>query len=105
MQFKGREEITEFDAQHFAAEGLFSQNSSEGHKARRARRSRPFDARQEFQDRLRAGHLRREGYSKAQVAEALGRSERFVAKWWQTPGREGKSYILYTIFCIRLYTV
>lgn len=32
MQFRGREEVTEFDAQHFAAEGIFSQNSSEGHK-------------------------------------------------------------------------
>ncbi|CAK9084025.1 Hypothetical protein SCF082_LOCUS39875 [Durusdinium trenchii] len=32
MQFKGREEVTEFDQQHFQAEGLFAQNSSQGHK-------------------------------------------------------------------------
>jgi hypothetical protein len=38
---------------------------------------------QEYQDRLRTIHLRKEGLDKAQIAAALGRSERFVAKWWQ----------------------
>lgn len=74
IQFKGREEVTEFDEQHFAAEGLFSQNSSQGHK--------------EYQDRLRAIHLRKEGMEKAAIATALGRSERFVAKWWQKETKE-----------------
>lgn len=74
IQFKGREEVTEFDEQHFAAEGIFAQNSSQGHK--------------EYQDRLRAIHLRKEGLDKAQIAAALGRSERFVAKWWQKENKE-----------------
>lgn len=74
IQFKGHEEVTEFDEQHFAAEGIFSQNSSQGHK--------------EYQDRLRTIHLRKEGLDKAQIAAALGRSERFVAKWWQKENKE-----------------
>eukprot|EP00930_Biecheleria_cincta_P000608 TRINITY_DN10137_c0_g1_i2.p1 TRINITY_DN10137_c0_g1~~TRINITY_DN10137_c0_g1_i2.p1 ORF type:complete len:787 (-),score=161.83 TRINITY_DN10137_c0_g1_i2:155-2383(-) len=69
MQFHGKEEVTEFDEAHFATEGFFSQNSSVGHS--------------EFQDRLRAIHLRKEGLEKAAIAKALGRSEKFVAKWWQ----------------------
>lgn len=73
-QFHGREEVTEFDEAHFAAEGVFQQNSSEGHK--------------EYQDRLRTIHLRKEGRQKADIAQAIGRSERFVAKWWQKDEKE-----------------
>ncbi|CAJ1402298.1 unnamed protein product [Effrenium voratum] len=74
MQFRGKEEVTDFDEAHFATEGIFSQNSSEGHK--------------EYQDRLRSIHLRKEGMEKAAIAKALGRSERFVAKWWQKEPKE-----------------
>lgn len=73
-QFHGKEEVTEFDEAHFAAEGIFQQNSSEGHK--------------EYQDRLRAIHLRKEGMGKAEIAKALGRSEKFVQKWWQKEHKE-----------------
>jgi len=73
-QFYGKDEVTEFDEAHFACEGKFSQNSSEGHK--------------EYQDRLRAIHLRKEGLPKAEIAKALGRSEKFVAKWWQKDTKE-----------------
>lgn len=73
-QFWGKEEVTEFDEAHFAAEGVFQQTSSQGHK--------------EYQDRLRAVHLRKEGQRKADIALALGRSEKFVAKWWQMDEKE-----------------
>ncbi|CAK9086065.1 Hypothetical protein (Fragment), partial [Durusdinium trenchii] len=68
------EQITEFDESHFQLEGHFESNSSEGHKV--------------FQDRLRAIHFRKEGRSKAEIAQLLGRSEQFVAKWWQKEERE-----------------
>ena len=68
------EQITEFDESHFQLEGHFESNSSEGHKI--------------FQDRLRAIHFRKEGKSKAEIANLLGRSEQFVAKWWQKDERE-----------------
>lgn len=68
------EQITEFDESHFQLEGHFESNSSEGHKI--------------FQDRLRAIHFRKEGKSKAEIAKLLGRSEQFVAKWWQKDERE-----------------
>eukprot|EP00439_Symbiodinium_sp_Y106_P054301 s3901_g7.t1 len=71
MQFHGKEEVTEFDESHFQAEGLFVQNSSQGNK--------------EYQDRLRAIHLRKEGLEKTAIAKALGRSVKFVAKCWQKP--------------------
>lgn len=73
-QFHGKEQVTEFDEAHFSLEGLFSQNSSQGHK--------------EYQDKLRAIHLRTEGMQKAAIAKALGRSEKFVAKWWQKEVKE-----------------
>ncbi|CAJ1440948.1 unnamed protein product [Effrenium voratum] len=68
------EQITEFDESHFQLEGHFESNSSEGHKV--------------FQDRLRAIHFRKEGKTKAEIAGLLGRSEQFVAKWWQKDERE-----------------
>ncbi|CAE8615174.1 unnamed protein product [Polarella glacialis] len=68
------EQFTEFDESHFKLSGHFESNSSEGHKA--------------YQDRLRSIHFRKEGKSKAQIATLLGRSEQFVAKWWQKEERE-----------------
>eukprot|EP00927_Polykrikos_kofoidii_P028322 TRINITY_DN2475_c0_g1_i2.p1 TRINITY_DN2475_c0_g1~~TRINITY_DN2475_c0_g1_i2.p1 ORF type:complete len:1056 (-),score=225.81 TRINITY_DN2475_c0_g1_i2:207-3281(-) len=73
-QFKGKEEITEFDEAHFSCEGTFQQNSSVGHK--------------DYQDRLRVIHLKKEGMDKAAIATTLGRSEKFVAKWWQKEVKE-----------------
>ncbi|CAK0882904.1 unnamed protein product, partial [Prorocentrum cordatum] len=73
-QFWGKEEVTEFDEAHFKCEGKFQQNSSQGHK--------------EYQDRLRAIHLRAQGIPKADIARSLGRSEKFVAKWWQKEQQE-----------------
>eukprot|EP00928_Gymnodinium_smaydae_P044246 TRINITY_DN29523_c0_g6_i1.p1 TRINITY_DN29523_c0_g6~~TRINITY_DN29523_c0_g6_i1.p1 ORF type:complete len:1031 (+),score=188.76 TRINITY_DN29523_c0_g6_i1:74-3094(+) len=73
-QFYGKEEITEFDEAHFATEGKFQAASSQGHK--------------EYQDRIRAIHLRKEGMQKAEIAKALGRSEQFVQKWWQKENKE-----------------
>lgn len=73
-QFHGKEQVTEFDEAHFSLEGLFAQSSSQGHK--------------EYQDRLRVVHLRGEGLQKAEIAKALGRSEKFVAKWWQKEVKE-----------------
>ena len=35
------------------------------------------------EDRLRAIHLRKQGWAKAEIANDIGRSERFVARWWQ----------------------
>lgn len=40
-------------------------------------------------ERQRAIHLLRAGYSAAQVAQALGRSERWVRKWWSRFQKEG----------------
>lgn len=40
-------------------------------------------------ERQRAIHLLRAGYSAAQVAQVLGRSERWVRKWWQRFQNEG----------------
>ena len=37
----------------------------------------------EYQDRLRAIHLRKQGWTKSDIAKDIGRSERFVARWWQ----------------------
>eukprot|EP00928_Gymnodinium_smaydae_P044238 TRINITY_DN29523_c0_g1_i1.p1 TRINITY_DN29523_c0_g1~~TRINITY_DN29523_c0_g1_i1.p1 ORF type:complete len:1076 (+),score=269.84 TRINITY_DN29523_c0_g1_i1:60-3287(+) len=68
------EQVTEFDESHFELQGHFESNSSEGHKS--------------YQDRLRAIHFRKEGKSKAEIAKLLGRSEQFVAKWWQKDERE-----------------
>eukprot|EP00931_Biecheleriopsis_adriatica_P115910 TRINITY_DN91654_c0_g1_i1.p1 TRINITY_DN91654_c0_g1~~TRINITY_DN91654_c0_g1_i1.p1 ORF type:complete len:932 (+),score=255.17 TRINITY_DN91654_c0_g1_i1:34-2796(+) len=68
------EQVTEFDESHFSLEGHFESNSSEGHKT--------------YQDRLRAVHFRKEGRTKAEIAGLLGRSEQFVAKWWQKDERE-----------------
>ncbi|CAK0874719.1 unnamed protein product, partial [Prorocentrum cordatum] len=70
----GKEITTEFDESHFSLEGHFESNSSGGHK--------------EYQDRVRAVHFRREGKSKAEIASMLGRSDKFVAKWWQKDERE-----------------
>lgn len=74
IEFAGKEQVTEFDASHFQLEGHFESNSSEGHK--------------EYQDRLRTVHFRKEGRSKAEIASILGRSEKFVAKWWNKDERE-----------------
>ncbi|CAE8656603.1 unnamed protein product, partial [Polarella glacialis] len=68
------EQFTEFDESHFKLNGHFESNTSEGHKA--------------YQDRLRTIHFRKEGKSKAEIATLLGRSEQFVAKWWQKEERE-----------------
>ncbi|CAE7426480.1 BRIX1 [Symbiodinium natans] len=68
------EQITEFDESHFQLQGHFESNSSEGHKT--------------YQDRLRSIHFRKEGKTKAEIARLLGRSEQFVAKWWQKDERE-----------------
>lgn len=73
-QFFGKEEVTEFDEAHFALDGKFAQNSSVGNK--------------EYQDRLRAIHFRKEGMQRAEIAKTLGRSEKFVAKWWQKDSKE-----------------
>eukprot|EP00931_Biecheleriopsis_adriatica_P100606 TRINITY_DN75888_c0_g1_i1.p1 TRINITY_DN75888_c0_g1~~TRINITY_DN75888_c0_g1_i1.p1 ORF type:complete len:983 (+),score=180.84 TRINITY_DN75888_c0_g1_i1:20-2968(+) len=74
-QFHGQEETTEFDLDnHFQLEGHFECNSSSGHK--------------EYQDRLRAIHFRTEGKSKSEIATILGRSDKFVAKWWQKEVKE-----------------
>jgi len=74
-QFHGQEQETEFDLDsHFELEGHFECNSSSGHK--------------EYQDRLRAIHLRGEGKSKAEIARVLDRSEKFVSRWWQKEVKE-----------------
>jgi hypothetical protein len=74
-QFHGKEQTTEFDLDsHMSLEGFFQSNSSSGHK--------------EYQDRLRAGALQKEGRSKSDIANILSRSERFVAKWWMKEVKE-----------------
>eukprot|EP00931_Biecheleriopsis_adriatica_P063779 TRINITY_DN38691_c0_g1_i1.p1 TRINITY_DN38691_c0_g1~~TRINITY_DN38691_c0_g1_i1.p1 ORF type:complete len:907 (-),score=212.24 TRINITY_DN38691_c0_g1_i1:261-2981(-) len=74
MQFEGREHVTEFDDSHFEMEGSFESHSSEGHK--------------EYQARIRAIFLRKQGKGKADIAKILGRSERYVSKWWQKEEQE-----------------
>mmetsp|Transcript_44974 Transcript_44974/g.106817 ORF Transcript_44974/g.106817 Transcript_44974/m.106817 type:complete len:1019 (+) Transcript_44974:65-3121(+) len=73
-EFYGKEQVTEFPESHFELDGHFESNSSAGHK--------------EFQDRMRAIHFRREGKQKAEIAKIIGRSEKFVAKWWQKEEKE-----------------
>ena len=117
-------QVTEFDEQHFSAEGIFEQNSSQGHKEHlcfycKSKMVVCFlsffsfiwwvclylpvlmsiwstqicfwypctlhagsSSTRRYQDRLRAIHLRKEGLEKKAIATALGRSEKFVAKWW-----------------------
>eukprot|EP00929_Paragymnodinium_shiwhaense_P105635 TRINITY_DN70689_c0_g1_i1.p1 TRINITY_DN70689_c0_g1~~TRINITY_DN70689_c0_g1_i1.p1 ORF type:complete len:1087 (-),score=322.18 TRINITY_DN70689_c0_g1_i1:443-3703(-) len=70
----GKEVTTEFDESHFELSGHFESNSSAGHK--------------EFQDRIRCIHFRREGKDRAEIARVLGRSEKFVSKWWQKEEKE-----------------
>lgn len=70
----GKEITTEFDESHFMLDGNFESNSSAGHK--------------EFQDRIRAIHFRKEGKARADIAKLLGRSEKFVTKWWQKDEKE-----------------
>eukprot|EP00931_Biecheleriopsis_adriatica_P121776 TRINITY_DN96836_c0_g1_i1.p1 TRINITY_DN96836_c0_g1~~TRINITY_DN96836_c0_g1_i1.p1 ORF type:complete len:290 (+),score=57.41 TRINITY_DN96836_c0_g1_i1:63-932(+) len=65
----GEECVAEFDDAHLAWSGSFESNSSSKHG--------------EYQDRLRAIHLRKKGWNKADIAKDLGRSEKFVARWWQ----------------------
>jgi len=74
MQFEGREHVTEFDDSHFELEGRFESNSSAGHK--------------EYQARIRAIYLRKQGKGKSEIARILGRSERYVGKWWQKQEQE-----------------
>ncbi|CAJ1433949.1 unnamed protein product [Effrenium voratum] len=42
----------------------------------------------EYQDRLRAIALRKEGHEKSEIAEALGRPRRFVETWWRKEPKE-----------------
>jgi len=74
IEFGNKEQTTEFDEAHFCLEGFFESNSSVGHK--------------EFQDRLRAIHFRKEGKARAEIAGLLGRSEKFVSRWWQKEEKE-----------------
>lgn len=55
-------------------EGQFESSSSQGH--------------QEYNDRLKAIAMRQEGSAKAEIAAALGRSERFVQAWWRKEPKE-----------------
>jgi len=54
--------------------GNFESNSSTGHT--------------EYSDRLRAIALRKEGMEKAEIAEAIGRSAKFVQTWWKKDPKE-----------------
>ncbi|CAE7364294.1 BRIX1 [Symbiodinium natans] len=65
----GEENTAEFDDAHLAWSGSFESTTSTAHG--------------EYQDRLRAIHLRKQGWSKTDIAKDIGRSERFVARWWQ----------------------
>ena len=65
----GEECVADFDDAHLAWSGTFESHTSSAHG--------------EYQDRLRAIHLRKQGWAKAEIAKDIGRSERFVARWWQ----------------------
>ena len=65
----GEECTADFDDAHLAWSGVFESHTSSAHG--------------EYQDRLRAIQLRKQGRSKAEIAKDVGRSERFVARWWQ----------------------
>merc|ERR1719362_503824 len=65
----GEECAVEFDDADLAWSGTFECNSSSGHS--------------DYKDRLRSIQLHKAGYSKADIAKDLGRSEKFVARWWQ----------------------
>lgn len=66
--FTDKERVSEF-CEGTDPSGNLESNSSSGHK--------------EYQDRLRAIALRQEGLEKAEIAEAIGRSTKFVQTWWQ----------------------
>ena len=65
----GEECVADFDDAHLAWSGTFESHTSSAHG--------------EYQDRLRAIQLRKQGWTKADIAKDIGRSERFVARWWQ----------------------
>ncbi|CAJ1443009.1 unnamed protein product [Effrenium voratum] len=65
----GEEAVAEFDDAHLAWSGSFDSQTSSAHG--------------EYKDRLRVIHLRKQGWAKAEIANDIGRSERFVARWWQ----------------------
>jgi len=65
----GEERLVEFDHADLAWSGTFESHSSLGHG--------------EYQDRLRAIHMRKTGWTKTDIAKDLSRSEKFVARWWQ----------------------
>mmetsp|Transcript_46131 Transcript_46131/g.107935 ORF Transcript_46131/g.107935 Transcript_46131/m.107935 type:complete len:899 (-) Transcript_46131:266-2962(-) len=71
--FTDKENVSEFCAATDPSGNLES-NSSAGHK--------------EYQDRLRAIALRKEGYEKADIAKTIGRSTRFVQTWWRKEPKE-----------------
>eukprot|EP00930_Biecheleria_cincta_P094010 TRINITY_DN8472_c0_g1_i2.p1 TRINITY_DN8472_c0_g1~~TRINITY_DN8472_c0_g1_i2.p1 ORF type:complete len:917 (+),score=176.92 TRINITY_DN8472_c0_g1_i2:70-2820(+) len=66
--FTDKENVSEF-CESTDPSGNLESNSSSGHK--------------EYQDRLRAIAFRQEGLEKAEIAEAIGRSTKFVQTWWQ----------------------
>mmetsp|Transcript_13885 Transcript_13885/g.34001 ORF Transcript_13885/g.34001 Transcript_13885/m.34001 type:complete len:1002 (-) Transcript_13885:149-3154(-) len=70
----GEDQVTDFYESHFELDGEFESNSSAGHK--------------EYQDRLRAIALKRDGLGKGEIAAALNRSEKFVTKWWSKSEKE-----------------
>lgn len=71
--FTDKERTSEFCEATDPAGNLES-NSSTGHK--------------EYQDRLRAIALRKEGFEKAEIAEAIGRPAKFVQTWWRKEPKE-----------------
>ena len=65
----GEECVADFDDAHLAWSGTFESHTSSAHG--------------EYQDRLRAIQLRKQGWTKADIAKDIGRSEKFVGRWWQ----------------------
>eukprot|EP00929_Paragymnodinium_shiwhaense_P083927 TRINITY_DN44854_c0_g1_i2.p1 TRINITY_DN44854_c0_g1~~TRINITY_DN44854_c0_g1_i2.p1 ORF type:complete len:957 (+),score=282.21 TRINITY_DN44854_c0_g1_i2:71-2941(+) len=71
--FTGNERINDF-CEATDPRGDFESNSSQGYK--------------EYQDRLRAVALRKEGKEKGEIASLMGRPERFVQTWWKKEPKE-----------------
>lgn len=71
--FTDKPRVSEFNEETDPA-GFLESNSSTGHS--------------EYQDRLRAIALRKEGKEKAEIAAAIGRSTKFVQQWWRKEPKE-----------------
>lgn len=71
--FTDKSRLTEF-CESTDPSGHFESHSSGGHS--------------EFQDRLRAIALRKEGMEKAEIASALNRPTKFVQTWWKKEPKE-----------------